>query len=224
MISIYKFLSLYEPLIYIVLAIGGMFAFRWLWNSWNEWQTAIYTLEREFSARRLGQSAAISSLLVIFFCAEFVTASFIIPGLPAEYFIITPTLNLLVTPVGTLSAEQLTQYAVLPQAVNSNTAGCAPDQLIITSPKAGQEISGAIEIIGTVNIANFGFYKYEVASQGSDIWATISAGREIVVNNIIGRWDTSALTPGDYQLRIVATDNKGQLIPPCTIPIRIAPR
>jgi hypothetical protein len=132
-------------------------------------------------------------------------------------------LNLLVTPVGTLSAEQLTQYAAAPAAANAGSTGCIPDELIITSPEPGDEISGTIEIKGTVNIENFGFYKYEVASQGSDIWATISAGRETVINNTIGRWDTSALTPGDYQLRIVVTDNKGQPIPPCVIPVRIAP-
>jgi hypothetical protein len=131
---------------------------------------------------------------------------------------------LLVTPVGTLSAEQLTQYAVLPAPDNSTSTGCVPDELIITSPEPGAEISGTVEIKGTVNIADFGFYKYEVASKGSDIWATISAGREIVIKDTIGRWHTSALTPGDYQLRIVVTDNKGQPLPACIIPVRIAPK
>ena len=38
MAAIYQFLSTYEMLIYIVLAIGGLFAFRWLLKTWNEWR------------------------------------------------------------------------------------------------------------------------------------------------------------------------------------------
>ena len=72
MAEIYKFLASYEVLIYILLAIGGMFAFRWLWRSWREWQTAVYSLEREFSSRRLGQSAAIS----IFDCLLYFVLNF----------------------------------------------------------------------------------------------------------------------------------------------------
>jgi len=75
--------------------------------------------------------------------------------------------------------------------------------------------------MGTVNIPNLGFYKYEVASQGSDTWATISADRVVVTNGILGRWDTAALTPGDYQLRLVVTDNQGKSLSPCIVPIRV---
>ena len=67
MAEIYNFLASYEALIYIVLAIGGLFSFRWLWRSWRESQTAVYTMEREFSSRRLGQSAAISMLITVLF-------------------------------------------------------------------------------------------------------------------------------------------------------------
>jgi hypothetical protein len=222
MAEIYRFLASYEVLIYIVLAIGGMFAFRWLWNSWREWQRAVYKLEREFSTRRLGQSAAMSILIAILFCAEFFMASFVIPGLPAEVFLSTPTLDLLATPTGTLSPEMMTRFAGLPQQpVTSSASGCIPDQVILTSPEPAEEVRGTIELKGTVNIPNFGFYKYEVAPQGSETWATISAGREIVRNAILGRWDTSALTPGDYQLRLVVTDNQGQALPPCIVPVRV---
>jgi hypothetical protein len=43
MAAIYNFLRTYEVLMYILLAIGGLFAFRWLWRSWRESQTAVYT-------------------------------------------------------------------------------------------------------------------------------------------------------------------------------------
>jgi len=222
MSELYRFLASYEALIYILLAIGGLFAFRWLWNSWREWQGAVYKLEREFSMRRVGQSAAASILIVILFCVEFFIASFVIPGLPADVFLSTPTIDLLATPTGTLSAEMMTQFAGQPSPLPGvNSLGCVPNQVILTSPEPGQEVLGTVDLIGTVNIPSFGFYKYEVAPQGSDTWATISAGREVVINGTIGRWDTTALTPGDYQLRLVVTDNEGKSLSPCIVPVRV---
>jgi len=224
MTEIYKFLASYEVLIYILLAIGGLFSFRWLYRSWREWQVAVYSLERQFSIRRLGQSATISILITVLFCFELFMASFIIPGLPSDIFLATPTLDFISTPTGTLSAQMLTQYANLPpQSTAANTVGCTPNQIVITSPKPGDDVKGSIELIGTVNVSNFGFYKYEVASQGSDTWATISAGRAIVINGSLGRWDTTAMTPGDYQLRLVVTDNQGQAMEACVVPVRVVP-
>ncbi len=224
MADFYKFLASYEVLIYILLAMGGLFSFRWLWRSWQEWQIAVYKLEKEFSMRRLGQSAAISVLILTVFCFEFFMASFIIPGLPAEVFLSTPTLDFISTPTGTLSAEMMTQFAAVPvQTQGPNALGCVPGQVDLTSPKAGEEVKGVIDLIGTVNISNFGFYKYEVAPAGGDSWATISADRTIKVETSLGRWDTTALTPGDYQLRLVVTDNQGVALPACVIPIRVIP-
>jgi len=222
MVEFYRFLDTYEALIYILLAIGGMFSFRWLWRSWREWRIAVFSLEREFSARRLARSTAISALIAILFCAEFFIASFILPGLPADFFVSTPTLDFISTPTGTLSPEIQTQLANAPASTGAvNTSGCAPNQIDLTFPQAGDEISGVTELTGTVNIPNFGFYKYEVAPAGSETWATIAAGREVVNEGSLGRWDTTALTPGDYQLRLVVIDNEGTILPACIVPVRV---
>ena len=224
MIEFYRFLDTYEALIYSVLAIGGMFSFRWLWRSWREWRIAVFSLEREFSARRLGRSTAISVLILILFCSIFSVTSFVIPGLPADAFLATSTLDFISTPTGTLSSELLTQFANAPVGTSApNTTGCVANQINITYPQAGIEISGAIELTGTVNIPNFGFYKYEVAPAGSDTWATIAAGRVVVNEGSLGRWDTTALTPGDYQLRLVVIDNQGTILPACIVPVRVVP-
>jgi hypothetical protein len=226
MAALYRFLGTYEVLIYIVLAIGGLFAFRWLWLTWTEWRESLYSLEREFALRRIGQAIAFVTLIIVLCGAEFIFASFVIPSLPASAFLSTPTLDLFSTPTGTISPELATQLALTPRgaATAPNTSGCIPNRLIITSPKPGTEVKGAIDLTGTVNIPDFGFYKYEVAPLGADTWATISAGREIVINGSLGGWDTTALTPGDYQLRLVVTDNQGQALPPCIIPVRVIPR
>jgi hypothetical protein len=226
MAAIYQFLSTYEVLIYIVLAIGGLFASRWLWRSWNEWRQAVYSLEKEFALRRIGRSVAFLALILVLLCGELITASFIVPNLPASFFIATPTLDLFATPTGTISAELATRIALtpLPIATITGADGCIAGKLIITAPRAGSVISGIVDIQGTANISNFGFYKYEVAPINSDTWATISAGRDVVVNNSLGKWDTTALSPGDYKLRLVVTDNQGQSLSPCVIPIRVGPQ
>lgn len=211
-----------QAAIYLVLALGGLFAFRWLWKSWREWQMSVFKLEREFAMRRLSRAVTLSALIVVLLCAEFIVIAFVIPGLPADFFLPTPTIDPLAQPVGTLSPAALTQGAAAPQpAVSANMQGCVPEQIMIASPKPGAEVKGKIEVIGTANIVNFGFYKYEVALRGSDTWATILAGTEVKLNASLGFWDTTALTPGDYQLRLVITDNRGTALAPCIIPVRI---
>ena len=225
MAAIYRFLSTYEVLIYILLAIGGLFAARWLWRSWNEWRQAVYSLEKEFALRRMGRAIASLSLVIILSCAELVMASLIVPSLPASFFLATPTLDLLSTPTGTISPELATDIALTPRPVSTlaGAEGCQPGRLVLTSPKAGSEIRGTVDIKGTVSIPNLGFYKYEVAPINSDTWSTISAGRGSVTDGVLGQWDTTAVSPGDYQLRLVATDNQGQALPACIIPVRVLP-
>jgi hypothetical protein len=225
MAAIYRFLSTNEVLIYILLAIGGLFAGRWLWRSWNEWRQAAYSLEKEFALRRMARAIASLSLVLILSCGELVMASIIIPSLPASFFIATPTLDLFATPTGTISAQLATQIALTPRPVPTiaGEEGCQPGKLMLTSPKAGTEIRGSVDILGTVNISNLGFYKYEVAPLNSNDWATISADRKVVIDGKLGQWDTTAVTPGDYQFRLVATDNQGQSLPACVISVRVLP-
>jgi hypothetical protein len=220
---VYRTLASYEPLIYIALAIGGLFAFRRMWHSWREWRDSVYGLEREFALRRLGQATAAAFLILALVFVEFFIATFIAPSLPATDMLATPTLDLLLTPANTLSPEQATQAALSPvtQAVPSGMSGCVPDQIMITAPEPGAPVSGTVQITGTANVPNFAFFKYEVAPMGSQNWATISAKREPVTDGEIGEWNTSSVTNGDYFLRLVVTDNVGVSLEPCVIAVRV---
>jgi hypothetical protein len=221
---VYRTLASLEPLIYIALAIGGLFAFRRMWHSWREWRDSVYGLEREFALRRLGQATAASFLILALVFVEFFVATFIAPSLPASDILATPTLDLLLTPPETLSPEQATQSALSPvtQSVPSGMSGCVPDQIMITAPEPGGDpLSGTVEITGTANVPNFGFYKYEVARLGTQDWATISAERKPKQNEKLGDWNTTSLTNGDYFLRLVITDNVGVSLEPCVIAVRV---
>ena len=217
--SIYRTLANYEPLIYIALTIGGLFAFRRMWRAWREWRDSVYGLEREFALRRLGQATVVALLILGLVFAEFFIATFIAPSLPASDILATPTLNLLVTPAGTLSPDSTA--APVTQEVPSGMSGCVPDQIMITSPEPGKDVNGIVNIIGTANVPNFGFYKYEIAPMGAQNWATISAYREPVREDTLGEWNTASLTNGDYFLRLVITDNVGVSLEPCVIAVRV---
>jgi len=222
--AVYRFLATYEGLIYIILAFGGLFAFRWLWKSWHEWRNSVFGLEREFAMRRLSQALVISLLILFLFFGELFLASFVVPTLPTSDLLATPTMDILNQTEGALSGNPSfasTAAAPAPEISSESISGCLPDELILTSPKPGEEVSGTVTLVGTVNIDNFGFYKYEVSPQGVEAWVTISASRETVQDGDLGLWDTSALTPGDYQLRLEVTDNQGQVFPPCIIPVRV---
>src|SRR5215207_7065717 len=197
--SVYRTLASYEPLIYIALAIGGLFAFRRMWRAWREWQDSVYSLEREFALTRLVRATALALLILGLVFAEFFIATFVAPALPASDILATPTLDLLAAPIGTISPEMATQNALSPvlSPVPSGSSGCVPDQVIITAPEPGDEVQGTVELIGTAAIPNFGFYKYEVTPLGTENWATVSAGNKPVRNDQLGVWDTTTLANGD---------------------------
>lgn len=218
---VYRTLASYEPLIYIVLAIGALFAFRRMWRSWREWRDSVYGLEREFALRRLVQASGLALLILALVFAEFFIATFIAPSLPASDIVVTPTLDLLVTPVGTLSPN--TTALAITQPVPNGMSGCVQDKIMIDSPQPGGDhpLDGTISITGTADVPNFGFYKYEVAPMGSQNWATIAASRNPVKNGELGKWNTASVTNGDYFLRLVITDNVGASLDPCVIAVRV---
>lgn len=218
--SIFRFFATYSPLIYIGLAILGLYAFRWMWRTWRDWRDAVYSLEREFALNNLGKATAFGFFVLLLFFAEFYIATFVVPSLPAADVLVTPTLDLLATPVGTVPANGVVPLET-PQT-QSGMSGCVPDEIMLTAPEPAETVSGTVTLSGTADIPNFGFYKYEIAPVGTANWTTISAGAQPVRNAELGKWDTTALANGEYFLQLVIIDNVGQTIEPCVIAVRVA--
>jgi len=218
--ALFRFLVQYEFLVYLILAIGVVFVARSLWIAWAEWRSAVFGLEKELSFQKVRVSGAFFILLIMIGLSQFCLVTFIVPFLPATTFLLTPTADLLQTPVATLSAEALTAQLGSP-AAPAGLVGCIPGQIMVSSPKPGGEVQGKIVILGTVDVPNFGFFKYEYTPQGSESWSTIAAGDKTIRDGQLGAWDTSQLVPGDYQLRLLVTDNLGKALPACIIPVRV---
>jgi hypothetical protein len=101
-------------------------------------------------------------------------------------------------------------------------SGCLPGEVWISSPQANEVLRGEVEILGTVNTDNFGFYKVEIARKSEPLWLTIQAGRQIVEDGpLVPRLDTSRLPPDDYVIQLVVVDLAGVSLAPCRVPVRI---
>jgi hypothetical protein len=221
--AIIRFFVLYAPLVYLLLVVGLLLVLRSLLRSLKEGRDSVFGLEREMAQRRTNQAVAVLVIILLMGLGELVLSSFLAPGLPASAVLTTPTLSLLSVPTNTLSPELMaTLSAETPVATpGTEASGCIPGQIMLSFPVASSEVRGQITLKGTADIPNFGWYKYEVAPLSSDNWSTIQAAHNVVQDGELGFWDTTALTPGDYLLRLVVTDNQGQALPPCMVPVRV---
>jgi hypothetical protein len=217
----FRFIGTYQVFFYLLLLLAGLYSLRWLLKAWKEWRDAYFSLEREIAMRRLAQSVVATILVFVLLCGVFSVAIFVVPGLPSGVLVATPTLDLLATPSSALPPNQTALIGTTPVTPVTGSQGCVPGQLDITFPKPEDEISGIVTLVGTVNLPNFGFYKYEVALRGTENWTTISAQSEVKKTEDLGILNTTVLTPGDYLLRVVVLDNDKQVIGTCIITIRI---
>jgi len=224
MTAIVSFFVSLAPAIFALLALGLIFGLRQIMRARKEERDAVFGLEREIAQHHMRQASATLSLVTLLALAEFALGVFVAPNIPYLTQLATPTMNPLLTPTGTFPLEFMETLGVVTPGrptVNIQATGCIPGQIDITTPKPGDTLKGSIELDGTANIPNFGFYKYEFAPAGSDTWATILADNKVVQDGKLGKWDTSAITPGDYQLRLVVSDNAGNNLPACVVPVHI---
>jgi hypothetical protein len=221
------FLQKYEVWIYSLLGVIALFYFQKLISAWREWQGTVFGLERDIAQRRFSTALTVLILLVVFVVMEFMIVSFVAPAYPQTFAMSTPTLDLLAAPTLTLPPV-VDSMAISGTVEVTPTAtavmiqeGCLPGQIEWIFPEPGQEIRSTVELKGTVNVPNLGFYKYEISRPGEDIWKTIAGGNQQKVEGVIGFWNTSLEVPGDYLLRLVVTDNQNDLFPACIIPVRV---
>lgn len=221
-------LKAYELWIYLLLALGGMVYIRKFFLAWQELRGAAFGLERQSAQTKLNQSASVTVLLLALAMTEFALVSFFVPSLPGANPLPTSTLNLLATPTTTLAIaveqaanEQTSASTPGTPIASAEDEGCIPGQITISSPVDGSQIEGITVISGTVNVENFGFYKLEMKRPEETNWLTILAGNNPVFDGTLGSWNTTLLPPGEHELSLVVSDNQGQILPACTIRVRI---
>lgn len=217
----------YEIWIYVLLGILALWQVRKFALAWEELRGAFFGLEREAAQSRVNSAATMVVILIIMAVAEFTLVTFVIPTVPGANPLPTTTLDLVATPTTTLPAPtQKTNEALEVTATPGEVPaaeGCVAGQINLISPLHGGRVSGSVVIEGSANIVNFGFYTLQIAHPGDPVWLPILVGQQVVKNGVLGTWETSTLTPGDYMLRLVVTDNVGNELTPCSIQVTVEP-
>lgn len=224
MAAVLEFFKNNEVFIYLILGILAVWQIRKFTLAWDELRSAAFGLEQESARARLNWATSMLVLIFLLGISEFGLVSFVIPNVPSASPILTPTLDLLATPTITLSAEgessgaeNAAPIATLP----AEESGCIAGEIEITFPPNGETIRNVVEIYGTADIPNFGFYKFEMTPVNNINWLTVQAGDIATKEDRLGYWDTSRLPVGDYALRLVVTDNQGVALEPCTVQVRV---
>ena len=228
--EILRFAKDRELIIYILLGLFALWEIRRFALAWEEMRGAAFGLERESGQVRLNRAAILLVLILALGMVEFVLVNFVVPSVPGALPLATPTIDLLATATITLAPATTGEAPPVggettpaPTATAIPGLGCLPDQLLFTYPKDGDQVRGKITLKGTVDFPNLGFYKYEVAYPGDTTWLPLQAGDIPRHDEDLGVWDTSNRTPGDYRLRLVATDNQGQILGTCEILVHVVP-
>jgi hypothetical protein len=222
MLEIINFLSKYSIWIYLGLLILFLVGVRNLLETLSRKREIVFGLERELLQNRINRIVTIMSLIFLLIMGEFLLVTFLVPSLPSASQLSTQTVNPLLSPPLSSSNSSSETQSVTQSSLSSLPPSCVVGQVLISDPIPDQEISGEVTIMGTADVPNFGFYKYEYSPVGTDTWTTILAGRDPVIDGELGIWDTTELTSGDYQLRLVVFDNINTEYPACAITLRVS--
>jgi hypothetical protein len=220
------FVRAIQAWIYLILGIAGLVYLRQTLRALGDSRRALFGLERERALARLTRAGAMLVLLLAAAVATLLIVEYVAPAVPVgDLPTAQPTLSLLATPATpqTPDAEGFTTATPLPP-VAVDGQGCDNPLATLSAPAPNAELRGTVEIRGTANIDNYAFFRYEYASlPGGTAWRAISAGTARVVDGLLGEWDTSLVTPGEYAFRLVVTDTAGNAPAPCVVRVVIFP-
>lgn len=217
--------------IYTILALAGVIYLRLTFVRIGELQRTFFGLERERARGRLIRAGTMMGLVLVGFVAVFISTTFAGPAIPiSSRPTEVPTVSLISTQD---DSDNMDEEVVLATAIaeeDSAATSCANPEATLRFPEDGDNISGRVEIEGVANIAGFAFYKLELRSVTlEDEWRAIAAGTDTVCGPdcddqfVLGTWDTSLVTPGEYEFRLVVMDTVGNAPMPCTIKLRVLP-
>lgn len=222
--SVLRGLITYRIGIYILLGLGVMLYLRKFFISLREWQMAVFDLERRLAQRKLISASTGLMLLFLLVLGQFLLVTVIEPQMPAQPVESSRVLDVPMEATATLPIDLLEPEAPASETsvdLASLNSECVEDIIEITFPNDGESVSGTVEVIGSVNVDNFGSYKYEYSTIGNINWITIAAGNQLKLDEPIGFWFTNALTPGPYLLRLVPLNNNGEELTPCIVTVEV---
>jgi hypothetical protein len=87
----------------------------------------------------------------------------------------------------------------------------ADGDVAILSPSTGESVKGRVEVSGYIKASNTSGFDLEFADDQSDTpgWYLINSGEKLAADGMLGVWDTTQITDGNYQLRLTVRLNDG---------------
>ena len=223
-----RFVVNYEVGIYVVLGIVLLINIRRLIAAWISLRKANFGLEREVAQKGIRSAFTFIFLVSLLGISNFILVSVANIRYPGIAQIATPTIDILSTQmpqIGEGLDPNITPQVLQQTQTAIAKTGCIPEQLEWIDPQPGDEIRGSIELIGTINLPNLGFYKYEYRYQTDEIWVPISVGNKSVIEEALGgTWNTNQIQPGNYFLRLFVYDNANNPLKPCEIEVKVIPQ
>jgi hypothetical protein len=86
-----------------------------------------------------------------------------------------------------------------------------PARVVIRAPQNGQALQGIVAITGNSAVANFQSAEIAFAyhDNPTQTWFQIYSSSEAIAENTLAQWDTTTITDGVYDLRLVVTLQDG---------------
>jgi hypothetical protein len=99
--------------------------------------------------------------------------------------------------------------------------GCLADQVNITLPSNGQVIFENQPVMGTANIQNFGYYRFEIRNieEGGEFGVMEADYTSPVTNGPLGQLIPQNFVPGEYRFRLAVFDTTGSTRGACEISV-----
>ena len=74
----------------------------------------------------------------------------------------------------------------------------------IDSPSSGAVVQGIVQVTGTAAGSGFNAFELGYAFENTSAanWFSIASGSQPVANSLLGSWDTTTITDGDYSLKL----------------------
>jgi YbbR domain-containing protein len=102
-------------------------------------------------------------------------------------------------------------------------AECPDPGSRLTYPTMNAVLKGPVQITGSAHVEaiedGFGYYKFEFRHEGVSEWSFLQRFEEPVADGVLGIWDTSNLSAGNYWFRLVVVKKDGNFIEPCQVPV-----
>jgi hypothetical protein len=87
----------------------------------------------------------------------------------------------------------------------------ADGDVAILSPKPGEGIKGRVVVSGYIKVSNYTGYEMDFSDEGNAApgWYPIISGTKLADDGVLGIWDTTGISDGNYSLRLVVTLKDG---------------